>query len=508
MDMPKRDWIKKIVQSLEREVLSQHKMTRESLSRELSSELNCTIGVVKQVLQGRRGAYPLPILLKLLNKSINKKLYSEKIQDNTVSLKVNSASAKKINIPRKITATLAKILGAFMADGSLSVQLIIASPTIKKLQKVRGTLDEFKYSYSTGKSDSRKQHYLAIQMNRGNENIYNILDKNNLLLQHHYNIELTEQYADNVIAFNKWIWKTFEIRPTSFKKKGNAWRTIFSNKLLARYLIMFFGVKPGAKTYTAHEPVNIKLSSLTIRKSFAMGVLMFDGCVTKAGNITLSSKSKLLYESIREIWRKDKISFGGKENRRNEWVVYTNKNNNQKRFLEYFEKNTQKNKLLHWLAGNIHHKPLIGTNISHLSIDKIMDTLKKTKACDLDFLEQTFQKNYTSIRHYLSILKNQKKIKISRKPHKITNFIDEKTSVILKKDTHEKIFQRVREKFVTDKNFATIIQINKATFSAWRRKKNGIPIKILKEICKFLQIKFENIAYTINGTDRDVIEII
>lgn len=515
-DIHPRTWIcikgkklEPILKSLEKEVLLLHKLTRESLSREISSILGCALGVVKQTLQGRGGAYALPIVFELLKKSKQKNKFLKEIKKNIEFLKVNSASSKPIKAVTALTPTLAKILGAFMADGSLSVQLIIASSDKKELLKVMPTLDKLKCKYSIGASIARKQHYIAVQVNKTNLDIVEKLKKfESLFLQHHYTIELTEEYKDNVDAFNRWLYEIFLIKPTSIYKKNNAWRTIFSNKILARYLMKFFEVIPGPKSYTAHEPISIKKSSLHIRRSFAQGILMFDGCVTKAGKMSLNIRSRLLYESIKEIWTKDNINSGGGVNKRNEWCISTTEKNNKDKFYKYFEDNTQKNNLLKWIAGDTNSIPFIKQNLSHLSTTKILDILKEVKSCDISFLEKAFNKRQVTIAHYLRILKNQGKIIISNTPREITDNTADTTSVLLKHAVHMLVFKKIREKFITDKNLANILQVEKGTFSAWRKRKNRIPLLTLKEICNLIELDFALIRNQIDNTDRNIVELV
>ena len=128
--------LKTIIEQLENNILEKYSLTRESLSRELSSELKCSTGVIKRILQGKNIFYPIQIILELLNKSQNKKIFSKKIKENISFIKINSASAKPVKAVHSLTITLSKILGAFMADGSLSIQLIISSPDQNKLKKI------------------------------------------------------------------------------------------------------------------------------------------------------------------------------------------------------------------------------------------------------------------------------------------------------------------------------------------------------------------------------------
>lgn len=332
----------------------------------------------------------------------------------------------------------------------------------------------------------------------------------NLLTQTHYVIELTDEYEDNVRAFSKWIETTFEIQSSflNIKRGKRAWRVIFSNKILARYLTEFFGMKSGLKTYDVAEPERIKVSTLGIRRDFAKGVLMFDGCVTKGGKIVFSSKSKDLASAIEEIWTKDRIAHGILSiNKRGEYTVGTTIPNSTERLLKYFEPNTQKWKLLHWINGNKVAKPIIKDG-AVLSTEKILLLLREIKSCDANFLERYFERNYTSIRYYLRTLKSQGYIRISTSPRTWSRYISEKTTVYLNNPTHNMIFAKIKEKLKLEKNAASVLGIHKATFSAWKLRKNRIPIEILRQLCSLLGIDFSDLAKDVIQTDRDIIELI
>jgi transcriptional regulator with XRE-family HTH domain len=506
--MVKGEKISSIIRKLEKEIIKDRNLTRESLSRELAQKLNCSTGVIKRILQGKTEFYPIPIILGLIQMG-GKRKYISQIEGHVTFLKINSASAKPIRAVRKLTNDLAKIIGAFMADGSLSVQTVIETPHKAVSDKIKKKIDYLQLQSTSNYSTARQQYNISLQVNPENIKIISdFQESTDFHIQTHYNIDLTDEYRDNVEAFNRWVQSVFAISPTNFHKRGNAWRTIFSNKILARYFMHFFNIIPGHKTYTAFEPDCIKKSSLMVRKSFARGVLMFDGCVNKAGKIFLSSKSQKLVLSIKEIWKLDNISQGKMaKNKRNEWLLYTTTKNECTRLANYFETNTQKWKLLYWINGKENLKPIIKNDVN-LSTIKITTLLKEIKSCDMSFLEKYFKKRYTSIRYYLNILRNHGLIRISCTPRIWSNYIDDRTTVYLDKSGHDKIFDEIKGKFGLEKNISTLLGVHKGTFSAWKRRKNRIQIKILKQLCSLLNINFEDITKNIIQTDRDIIEFI
>src|SRR3989344_3788661 len=501
------------VSQLEKEILGTHKISRERLSRLLSQELHCSRGVIKKILRGGTPFYPIVVLQKLLARSSRQQAFYRRIKKNISALKVNSASAKPVNAVYTLSKDLAKIIGAFAADGSLSVQLILAASTRQPLEKLQAAMRKIIPPTKIQWSSSRKQHYLAIQLNEYSRNVLNHFEKfanYNLLTQTHYVIELTDEYEDNVRAFSKWMETIFEIQPSflNIKRGKRAWRVIFSNKILARYLTEFFGMRSGLKTYDVAEPERIKVSALDIRRDFAKGVLMFDGCVTKGGKITFSSKSKDLASAIEEIWTKDRITHGILSmNKRSEYTVGTTIPNSTERLLKYFEPNTQKWKLLRWINGDKAAKPVIKDSVA-LSAEKILLLLKKIRSCDINFLERYFERNHTSIRHYLRILKSQGYIRISTSPHTWSRYISDKTTVYLSRPTHNMIFAKIKEKLNLEKNAASVLGIHNATFSAWKLRKNRIPVEILQQLCSLLGLNFSDLIRNVIQADRNILELI
>ena len=56
--------------------------------------------------------------------------------------------------------------------------------------------------------------------------------------------------------------------------------------------------------------------------------------------------------------------------------------------------------------------------------------------------------------------------------------------------------------------FSNFLEIPKANLSAWKVKKNRMPLKIVREICTSLEIPFNKALKNIYETDREIAEII
>ncbi|MEK6904320.1 MAG: hypothetical protein AABW87_01880 [Nanoarchaeota archaeon] len=502
----KADNLDKLLYKMEKKILKEYNLTREALSKDIGRELNCSFGVIKQLFQRKKEYYPIPFL-KYIFKKTNQILDINKL--NVSFLKVNSASSKPVKFVDKLNSNLARILGAFAADGSLSIQVVIESNKREDIIKIKNFLEELSLRYSIGFSSSRRKHYTSFNLNKDNLLIFEkiILDIYPAYkIQLHYTIELTDEYKDSVESFNKWMESEFGVKPNSFNKRREkkAWRTIYSNKIISRYLTTFFGMNPGPKAYTVKEPLIIEKSSLLIRRAFALGVLMFDGCVKKEGCISFSTRSKNLSNSIRDIFNKDKILFSYSFTDNHHEIRSLN-NNRLEKLLKYFEPETQKWKLLRWLSGDKIDNVIIKDGHS-ISFDKLIKTLDKIGVCDIPYLMNNFNCSYTTIRTYLKILRLHNKIVVSNKPEKINNKISDTTTLLLKKKFHNVIFNKIRNVFDEDKKFAKVLGVHKATLSNWRLRKSKIPLYILKKACLFLKIPMHMIYDNVEKTDRSIIK--
>lgn len=522
IDIHPRTWIclrgsglKNIFRNLKEAVLKERGLTKNALIKYISSKYQCSPNTVGRIIYKDTRYYPLPILLEMLKLTKSPKEVVAEINKATKYLKVNSASAKPVRAVKVLNKNLSKILGAFMADGSLSVQVVIATPHMTDLNSIKLEIENYKINYSLGRAISRNQCYISFQINQNNINNVNKLMRRypkNIRTQTHFGIELTDAYKDSVEAFKNWVEKEFSIHPNRFDPKKNAWRVAYSNKILTRYLMTFFEVIPGPKTYTAFEPRIIRASNLPIRKAFARGVLMFDGCVSKNSKILFSTVSNKLFKSIKEIWEDDQIKFWSSFNNRRgrtEFCLSTTQGNKIKKLLTYFESGTQKEKLLKWLGGDLGSKPIIiSRHNSLISAQNILEILEKIKKCDSEFVKKQFKCVHTTARIYLKILKNQSRIKLSNHPNGIGIYVDENTAVFLNKEYHNLIFQKIRSHFGLYENFAKFMDIRKATLSAWKLGKNRIPIHVLKKFCDVLGLDYSEALKSVAGTDREIAEII
>lgn len=495
--------IPNIISRLEKEVISKNKINREQISKMISKKLNCNHVSIKNILRGKTKFYPITVVLVLCELSDKDKYYKNKFESSVEYLKVNSASAKPIKALKRLTPNLAKIIGAFCADGSLSMQFVVSSKDKLRLGKIShlGSIKE---------SKSRKEYYIAIQVNRNNYlKIKNFSKENKeFRIQTHYTLELTDEHHSNVLAFNKWLKEEFDIEPTFFYNRENAWRTAFSNKIIGRYLIIFFDFLPGYKADIVKEPNRLKLFNLNLRKEFAKGAIMFDGSVSKKKNITFTTISQNMAKDIKEILEKDGIKISSSLSKNNEYTLSTLANQKIKKLLEYFEKGTKKYDLLLWLDKKDFQSDQINYEDDLKDTKDILNIIKEVKICDATYLIKKTGLSHTTIRMHLKILRNKGLINLTNTPKEINDFVSLGTTILLNEDIHNRLFNELLIKFGTYEQVSKFFEVNKGTLSAWKVRKNRIPLTTLKQILKILDIQDKEINNKVEKTDRDIIEII
>ena len=512
----KGNGIKEIVNEIEKRITKEKDLCREKISKILSKKLNCSFTSFKKILRGETAYFPIPFIQGII-RLCKDDSYLEKIDSKIEFLKVNSAISNEVSAIKNLNGDLAKIIGAFMADGSLTVTFMLASENKINLNSLKIILKNNNINYNKWYSKSRDEYSLGLTINKENHNlinkIINSLDKK-VKIQSHYNLEITDEHKSNLECFRKWILNYFNIQPNSFKEKKAAWRLVYSNKIMARYFMTFLDVIPGPKTHIAFEPQIIKNSNLEIRKLFARGVLMFDGSFISAGKLCFSTKSRHLFESIKDILKKDGLDIGTKRSRE-EYTIYTYERASKEKILFYFEKETHK-----WFrvkdfleTKNQSIEELIKRykiyTINKVTFEKLYNLIKDVKSCDLEFLSNYFNCSKHIIKAYLIILRSSKLIKFSKHPDLIKKeFVKNSTKILLKEDTHSFIFSKIKEKFGTYMNFCKQIHIHKSRISAWKLRKNKIELSVLKKICSLCNIDFSVVLNNIEETDRKIIEII
>jgi len=161
-------------------------------------------------------------------------------------------------------------------------------------------------------------------------------------------IRWEEEHLSNMQALARWMKDCFrDVKVQKSGRERNSWTIKFRNKVMARYLEIFFNFKPGIKVYTTRAPKIIRNASFNIQKAFTIGAMIFDAGMNNDGTVSFGVVSKKFRDDVASIIQKEniKIYVSNKPNIRNIWYLNSNRllEKDQKiKLLSYFEKGTIK----------------------------------------------------------------------------------------------------------------------------------------------------------------------
>ena len=312
LDISNQGWIcfkgpnlPNVVNDAKNELMKKYnlKFTSE-LVKLVANKLNCKTWTPEQILYGHKKWVPIPILKALIEMTNNPAEYKNAILTDTNLIKCNSATSLPIKAVKEPNETLCKIAGAHAGDGNIYNSLGIE---IRNISYSGSILKIFK-KYNKNAKIFRTKNRVRIKVKNISpqkiiKELTPFLKRRDITFWLTHGINVTEMYEYSIRAFALWIKDVFGIdaRVTHHGTK-NAWRVDFDNKIIARYLIKFFGFPAGVKTYTVKEPEIIKNSCIEFRKAFLIGLMTFEGYTPYHGKaIGLSSKSRELVENVYDI---------------------------------------------------------------------------------------------------------------------------------------------------------------------------------------------------------------
>ena len=233
----------------------------------------------------------------LLEYSDIKSKHKEYFKRNVVH--VFTSRQEKVKAVKKVGPDISEIIGAYAADGNITVLVRIYSEEEDILNSIIKMISlNLKIQEDGGKFFIRTSKISLAQLEK-------IKKRFNITYSLTYLFELVDSDKIAVESIAKSIEKMFEIKGKIQKKKG-AWSLRIYNKVFIRYFRLW-GLKYGRKTETIKEPQIIRRGNLESRQSFARGVITFDGSVAYAGNVAITLKSKDLIEDIHEIMKLSNI---------------------------------------------------------------------------------------------------------------------------------------------------------------------------------------------------------
>ena len=130
------------------------------------------------------------------------------------------------------------------------------------------------------------------------------------------------------------------------------------------------------------------------------------------------------------------------------------------------------------------------------------------KVADANAVKERLNCNFITARNHMIVLRDKGKINLSNRPKVIGKFVSEESSVLLKQKTHDKVFNKLLEKFKTYVQASAFLEVSNSRLSTWKVRKIRIPLCHLKNICKILDILPEEIYNNVEETDREIAEII
>lgn len=405
-------------------ILKNRKCNRRNLINQLLNEFTSSIGPIQRTIYGKNDVIPIPILEKLLENSGRKDYYQKYFLNN--ANKISTSRRKGVNIIKNIDSDLAEILGAFAADGSLTVLVKVYSKNNETLKRIMNKYDlKLKLQKDMGKFFIRTSKIPPSHL----ENIQKKY-KINYSITYLFEIVDADKIAIEYIA-NK-IESIFGIKGNINEKKG-AWSLRIYNKILARYFRVI-GFNYGRKTETIREPQILKYKRLPMRLAFARGVISFDGSVKYSGEIYMSLKNNGLINDIYDILTLLNInSFVTKKN--SMCTIYIDKNN--KKSLSIFIPNTKK-----WHRLN---------NFLN-SFKKRITTIEEARKILYEYFDKYNRKSIT-FNELIDILINKKQINSNNFENKDTAFytklrILEQMNVIKVENTlNRDKYGKITEKF-------------------------------------------------------------
>jgi len=367
--------INKIINRVVTEIITNKKnYSYYKISQEISHKENICVNAVFRYLK-KSNFIPIPIILSLLDiwkKTLNKNLNEinnlrELILKNVEFLRVNNSSSREIIAIDDLNEDLCYIAGAHAADGMVSLHLTFSSKNKEELIEFLDNLSKKipNLNFTKLYLDRPKKYFnIGLTLNTSlNKNISSILFEDDLIksreirLKKEYRWKLEEEYESALISLCDKISTCFGLEFVIKKSIHNSWVIQSKNKLLVRYLVELFNFPYGKKSRIVDEPRVIKNSQLPLRKSFFMGVMTFDGCVTKNATITLQSYSLNLIRSFNNVLGLSKIkSITGKTNRGSYFIESSDNKNELKKWIDFVDLDTIKGKKLNGFLNGFKQK--------------------------------------------------------------------------------------------------------------------------------------------------------
>ncbi len=482
----------------------------------LAKSLQTTSRTIFRHLNG--GWIGLPILIELINfwrKVLNKCHFEVakkkmELQKCIFELRANGGSdVEIIKAVKRLSEELAEIAGAHAADGTIVLKVILSSVNKGKLVSFLNLLKAKLKNKKITTNIRKKESYMTRIFISSEEykELYQLwkYNKNDIKLKLEYNFSIVDEDKKSVEAIAKRISKIFGIKSKNVIRSGkdeNSWEISYLNKIILRYLHVFFEFDYGSKSHNVDMPEIIRTAPFKYRKAFVRGAITFDGSVN-IKCIYFGVKSKKFRDSVAYVLKSDGLTINLNVNPKDRWELFTPdtlSKNELRKWISYFIPKSEKWYRIYeviygfnrqvksieeakYILEKIYPKKL------KISLSELIDFVKETEG---DFTVKDLVKvvrKYTNInsitkdtiRPYLRLLEKMNIVKKSQNESNIYLRLDEN----LRKELIKLIKSQITFKELTIK-----LNVSPTMIRKWLIKNERISLKRFKEILNFLGLNF------------------
>ncbi len=357
-----------LITNLVKEILVHNKeLSRYTLCKTIAEENKICVNMVWNYLKKSYIVIPiLNSLIKIWGKEFKKgeseiEQLKKQIVISTETLKVNNSSCQKMLAVKELNEYSAFLVGAHAADGMINMHISFSGEHKEDVEDIKTKLEEYlgkKYMNSIYLDKYKKTYQFGISVDDSlNRRVIDFIQdvdeikKRSIRVKRDYKWKIIDYYQLPLEKIKNDLNTLFGLRLNLKREKStNAYILETKNKLLVRYLHIFFDCPYGKKSRIIDEPQIIKQSTEKNRLAFARGVLTFDGGVSRDKTVKLQLYSPALIFSVMEILTLHAISFTHCKTKRGSYQIQSS--GDIRAWLNAIEEKTEKwNKLKSLIEG-------------------------------------------------------------------------------------------------------------------------------------------------------------
>ena len=328
-----------LVKKVVTEILTHNKkLSYHAICNAIAQENNVCVNMVRNYLKKNYIVIPLlnslvSVWSKELKKGENEiREIKNQILINTEMLKVNNPSSPKIVALKDLNERLAFLVGAHAADGMINLHITFSGKNKSNVQQIKKEIEMYlgrEYKNVIYKDNYNQTYQFGISVNNSlNKRVISFVKQNQKIkerkikVKREYRWKITDYYAIPLEIIKNDLYRLFGLKlRIKREKEANAYTLETKNKLLIRYLHIFFNCPYGKKSRIIDEPQIIKKSGEKNRLAFARGVFTFDGSVNRDKTVKLQIYSHNLSFSLRNILSQHSINFSHCKTKRGSYQI-------------------------------------------------------------------------------------------------------------------------------------------------------------------------------------------